>query len=110
MFLSKLHIENYRGIKDFTLHFDPKLNVLIGPNGKNKTAIIDAIRLFYSKGTQQPLYVTQDDFHVEMMDGVTVQSEEINIVYDFDDLSEEQEGLFYQYLILEKTTTRSRHA
>lgn len=100
MFLSKLHIVNYRGIKDLTLHFDQKLNVLIGPNGKNKTAIIDAIRLFYSRGTQQPLYVIQDDFHVEMKDGKPIQSEEIIIVYDFDGLSEEQEGLFYQYLVM----------
>lgn len=108
MFLSKLHIVNYRGIKDITLHFDPKLNVLIGPNGKNKTAIIDAIRLFYSKGTQQPLYVTQDDFHVEMKDGETIQSEEIIIVYDFDGLSEEQEGLFYQYLVMEDNKLNAR--
>ena len=55
MFLSKLHITNFRGIKDLTLQFNSKLNVLIGPNGKNKTAIIDAIRLFYSHGTQQSL-------------------------------------------------------
>lgn len=108
MFLSKLHIVNYRGIKDLTLHFDPKLNVLIGPNGRNKTAIIDAIRLFYSKGTQQPLYVIQDDFHVEMKNGESIQSEEIIITYDFDDLSEEQEGLFYQYLILEDNCLHAR--
>lgn len=108
MFLSKLHIVNYRGIKDLTLHFDPKLNVLIGPNGRNKTAIIDAIRLFYSKGTQQPLYVTQDDFHVEIKDGESILSEEIIITYDFDDLSEEQEGLFYQYLILEDNCLHAR--
>ena len=108
MFLSKLHILNYRGIKDLTLHFDPKLNVLIGPNGRNKTAIIDAIRLFYSKGTQQPLYVTQDDFHVEIKDGESILSEEIIITYDFDDLSEEQEGLFYQYLILEDNCLHAR--
>ncbi|MBD5339121.1 MAG: AAA family ATPase [Bacteroides sp.] len=108
MFLSKLHIVNYRGIKDLTLHLDTKLNVLIGPNGRNKTAIIDAIRLFYSKGTQQPLYVTQDDFHIEIKDGKPIQSEEIIITYDFDDLSEEQEGLFYQYLIMEDNRLHAR--
>ena len=110
MFLSKLHITNFRGIKDLTLQFNSKLNVLIGPNGKNKTAIIDAIRLFYSRGTQQPLYVTMDDFHVDLKKGDNVgnQSKVIKIVYDFDGLTLEQEGLFYQYLVMEDNKLHAR--
>lgn len=50
----------------------------------------------------------KNDFHVEIKDGETIQSEEIIIVYDFEDLSEEQEGLFYQYLILEENHLHAR--
>lgn len=108
MYLSRLQIKNFRGIKELNIKFNSALNVLIGPNGKNKTAIIDAIRLFYSRGTQQPLFVSLDDFHIDINVGIATQSKEITIVYDFDDLSPEQEGLFYQYLVMENNKLHAR--
>lgn len=108
MYLSSLHIKNFRGIKDLTLNFDSKLNVLIGPNGKCKTAVIDAIRLFYSRGTQQPLAISVDDFYQAAIydESHCYQSHEvsriISIEYNFDGLTNEQEGLFYQYLVPEE--------
>ena len=51
MYLKSIHIQNFRGIKDLVVTFNDKLNVIIGPNGSHKTALIDAIRLFYSWGS-----------------------------------------------------------
>lgn len=43
MFLSKLHILNYRNITEASLLFSPKLNCLLGNNGMGKTNLLDAI-------------------------------------------------------------------
>lgn len=48
MYLSKIFIRNFRGIKELEVDFGKKLNVIIGANGQLKTSLIDAIRLFYS--------------------------------------------------------------
>lgn len=46
MYLSKIYIKNFRGIKEPLVEFDKKLNVIIGANGQLKTSLMDAIRLF----------------------------------------------------------------
>lgn len=48
MYLSKIFIRNFRGIKELEVDFGKKLNVIIGANGQLKTSLIDDIRLFYS--------------------------------------------------------------
>ena len=104
MFLSKIYIKNFRGIKELLVEFDKKLNVIIGANGQLKTSLIDAIRLFYSWGEpNRDIEITKEDFHVEIIpnaDGtITVtQSTKIDICYLFEGLSAQQEGAFYQYL------------
>ncbi len=45
MKLTKVEIENYRGIKELSLPLDPKLTVLHGGNGCGKTSILTAIAL-----------------------------------------------------------------
>ena len=45
MYLSSIHIENYKGIKILDTSFQKDINVIIGENGSCKTALIDAIRL-----------------------------------------------------------------
>ena len=50
MYLSKIYIKNFRGIKELLVKFDKKLNVIIGANGQLKTSLMDAIRLFYTWG------------------------------------------------------------
>ena len=104
MFLSKIHIKNFRGIKDLLVEFDKKLNVIIGANGQLKTSLIDAIRLFYAWGEpNRDIEITKEDFYVEIIpnaDGtITVTpSTKIDIWYLFEGLSAQQEGAFYQYL------------
>ena len=66
MYLSKIYIKNFRGIKELLVKFDKKLNVIIGSNGQLKTSLVDAIRLFYSWGEpNRDIEITKEDFHVE---------------------------------------------
>lgn len=96
MYLSKIHIENYKGLKNLTVNFHKDINVIIGENGGGKTALIDAIRLLYNLGHQQKdLHVTADDFYLEE----TV----IKISYEFKDLTPDQKGAFYEYVVLGDT-------
>ena len=104
MFLSQIYIKNFRGIKELLVEFDKKLNVIIGSNGQLKTSLIDAIRLFYAWGEpNRDIEITKEDFHVEITqndDGSTkiTRSTRIDICYQFEGLSAQQEGAFYQYL------------
>jgi len=104
MYLSKIYIKNFRGIKELLVEFDKKLNVIIGANGQLKTSLMDAIRLFYSWGEpNRDMEITKEDFHVELTqspDGTTIATTatKIEICYLFEGLSPQQEGAFYQYL------------
>lgn len=44
MYVEKLTLKNYRGIRDLTIDFDRHLNVFVGDNGCGKSTILDAIR------------------------------------------------------------------
>ena len=93
MYLSSIHIENYKGIKTLDVKFQKDINVIIGENGGCKTSLIDAIRLLYNLGVQQrELYVTVDDFYL----GESV----ITIAYEFKGLTVDQKGAFYEYVVL----------
>ena len=63
MYLSKIYIKNFRGIKELLVEFDKKLNVIIGANGQLKTSLMDAIRLFYVWGEpNRDIEITKEDF------------------------------------------------
>lgn len=100
MYLSKLYIKNFRGIKELVVHFDKKLNVIIGANGHLKTSLIDAIRLFYSWGdSKRDLEITKDDFHVDVTNPeAPITATQMDFVYIFEDLTPKQEGAYYLYL------------
>lgn len=105
MYLSKIYIRNFRGIKELTVDFDKKLNVIIGANGQMKTALMDAIRLFYTWGeSNRDLEITKEDFHIDMVENAdgsktVIQTKKIDICYLFDGLSNQQKGALYQYLV-----------
>lgn len=104
MYLRKIYIKNFRGIKELVVTFDNKLNVIIGANGQLKTSLMDAIRLFYSWGeSNRDIEITKEDFYVEITqnaDGTKTitPSTRIDICYLFEGLSAQQEGAYYQYL------------
>jgi putative ATP-dependent endonuclease of the OLD family len=96
MYLSHIYIENYKGLKSLKVNFHKDINVIIGENGGCKTALIDAIRLLYNLGKQQKeLYVTADDFYLN--------ESVIRISYEFRDLTPDQKGAFYEYVVLGNT-------
>jgi len=43
MYIKKIHIQNYKAIKELELEFLPGVNLLIGDNGVGKTSILEAI-------------------------------------------------------------------
>lgn len=43
MYVEKLTLKNYRGIRDLSIDFDKQLNVIVGDNGCGKTTILDAL-------------------------------------------------------------------
>ena len=45
MRLEKLHIENYRCLRDMTVELHPEITVLTAPNGAGKTTVLDAVRV-----------------------------------------------------------------
>ncbi len=45
MRLTKLHIENFRGIEKFEIDFLDQFTVLIGENGTGKTSVLDALAI-----------------------------------------------------------------
>lgn len=99
MYLRTLHIKNFRGIEDMTLHFNKKCNVIIGANACYKSTVIDAIRLFYCIGDADCVDVSEEDFH-EFIDaaGSVSKANAIEIEYVFDGISDEQLGAFYSFL------------
>lgn len=114
MFLSKIYIKNFRGIKELMVNFDKKLNVIIGANGQLKTALIDAIRLFYNWGEpNRDIEITKEDFYVELTSDeggrtIVTQTTKIDLLYQFEDLTADQEGAFYQYLVVKPEGTVAR--
>jgi len=106
MYLSKLNIKNFRGIKELTVNFNSNINIIIGENGCNKSAIIDAIRLLYNLGEPtRDISVSNEDFHTEKIvdEGYPrMQTAKIiEISYEFRGLSVSQKGAFYEYLVID---------
>lgn len=106
MYLKSLEIINYRGIEHLTLSFDSKINVIIGPNATCKTAVIDALRLFFQLGNNEletRLIVREEDFHrkqIEEDENIYKRLEPIELIYIFDDINGSQLGAYksYEYL------------
>ncbi len=99
MYLNKLHIKNFRCIEDLTLDFKKGVNILIGENNTGKTAIIDALRLALSIGSERRnIYVSTGGFFINRFGE---QTNEIQFDLTFCDLTEEELGLFVEMLSLE---------
>lgn len=103
MYLSKVTVQNFKGIKNQEFTFDSKLNIIIGENGSRKTALIDAIRLLYNLGNpKKDYYISNDDFHFDKYSNT--QSNRIELRYIFDGLSSSEKGALYEYLVIEPSS------
>jgi putative ATP-dependent endonuclease of OLD family len=107
MYLSKIHIQNFRGINNLNVEFSPEINILIGENGSCKSAFIDAIRLLYNLGDPiRDLSISLNDFYESITkneDGTIIinRAKQIKITYEFKGLSNPQKGAFYEYIIID---------
>jgi putative ATP-dependent endonuclease of the OLD family len=116
MYLSKITISNYKGIRHLEASFSPKINVVIGENGARKSALIDAIRLLYNMGEPiRELTVTKEDFHETISTDTAgklyiVTSELITLSYEFRGLSHLQQGAFYEYMVIDSTDNKNDYA
>lgn len=45
MYLKVLEVKNFRALEDIRVEFNPRVNVIVGPNAIGKTTILEAIRL-----------------------------------------------------------------
>lgn len=115
MHLSYLSIKNYRGIELLELNFDPNINIIIGENGCNKSAVIDAIRLLYNIGEPiRDISVSISDFHEKATkDGDHIKIEvakQITITYHFKGLTNAQKGAFYEYMVIDPENNENDYA
>ena len=103
MYLETLNIQNFRGIQDVTLNFNKNINVLIGSNNIGKSAIIDALRLVFSYGTNQKrdIYINESDFHISSTTG---KSNTIEFYLKFKIEKPIEAGMFYDLLSVDATT------
>lgn len=116
MYLSKLTIQNFRGIKSMILEFHKRINIIIGENGSNKSAVIDAIRLLYNMGEQiRDLSVGFSDFHesVTVNDDKTInvkRADKIVISFEFKGLTASQKGALYEYMVIDPDDDTNEYA
>lgn len=108
MYLSTLNIWNFRkygrGEGEFAnaspglvVNFQNGLNVLIGENDSGKTAVIDAIRYVLRTQSGEYIPIEEKDFHC---DDKGNRAEELRIECIFEGLSEQEQGLFLEWLSL----------
>lgn len=74
LFLDSLHIENYRGFRDLRIERLGRANLFVGRNNAGKSSILEAVRLFASRGSESVLWTILDS-HDEMQAG-TLQPED----------------------------------
>lgn len=115
MYLSKIAISHFRGIEHLEVCFSPKINIIIGENGRCKSALIDAIRLLYNLGEPiKEITVDNDDFfeNVLLNDNTltTHKNDLIKITYEFRGLTPEQKGAFYEYMVVDPSNADNDYA
>lgn len=103
MYLSSLHIRQFRVFDDITLYFKNGINILIGENNSGKTAIIDALRICLGCGKPDNyIYIQESDLHVNPTvpteNSTTIQ---FDLTFEFGDALIERE-CFYDFISQDK--------
>lgn len=99
MYLKKINIENFRGIKKAEVTLNDGITILIGENNAGKTTIIDAIRAALTNYSS-PSYIRLNryDFHKASPD-ITVPDAEICISGVFENLTNEDTLAMFDSLV-----------
>lgn len=87
MIIKSIHVQNFRCIKDETLHCE-NLTVLVGQNGSGKSSFLRALQMFYEPNARY----TKDDFYAQDT------SQSIKIIVKFADLNSEELNFFKKYV------------
>lgn len=61
MYISKLHISNYRNFNDIVINFNDGINAIIGHNNAGKSNLIKALSIIFDSNTKKQLGI--DDFN-----------------------------------------------
>lgn len=100
MGISRIHIKNYKSIKNVTFYLkrdEYVLQCLIGKNGAGKSNFLDAINYFY-------LMLSDTTTNVEKVidsSNIYLQSTEIEMEYDFSDIEKKNSNPYYDQKIME---------
>ena len=62
MYVSQVHITNFRIFKDFRVALSSSLNLIVGENNSGKTALIDAIRYALDTNSSDWIRIQESDF------------------------------------------------
>ncbi|MET3212189.1 UNVERIFIED_CONTAM: putative ATP-dependent endonuclease of OLD family [Paenibacillus sp. PvR008] len=107
VYLNSLKIWNWRkfgesanGEPCIDIIFNPYLNVIVGENDSGKTSIIDSIKLGLSTNSQDQNWIKESDFFDI--------NRPIKIEYIFQDLTEEEEAYFFEWIYFEEDRTYLR--
>ncbi len=104
MYLEKVKIWNFRKYGSsgdngenpgVVVPFHKHFNLLIGENDAGKTAIIDAIKIVMGTSSDDSYKITDEDFHIDNDGNI---SKEIKIECIFKELTEEEAGIFLDWL------------
>ncbi len=98
MYISRLQIKNFRSLEDFSIAFQPGLNLLVGENNIGKTHVIDALRLVLTQGSgRRDIYPRESDIRHDSNGNRVADGFEIIVTYS--GLSTEQIGWFVQMMV-----------
>lgn len=102
MYLTQLKVSNFRRLKDFSLTLNKGLNLLVGENSAGKTSIIDAIRIALDTTSAEWVSLSTTDF--------SKGENELLIQLKFQDLSDDEAGIFLEHLTTEKKSEHVNHS
>ncbi len=102
MYVSEVHIQNFRIFESLDLKLNPGLNVLVGENNSGKTALIDAIRFTLDTNSAEWTRIAESDFHKA--------SDIFTIKLKFDGVTPEQARKFVEHLTHEKVDGDTRRS
>ena len=93
MYLSNVHLVNFRNFLDFSVDLQPGLTIILGENNIGKTNLMDAIRIVLSSNSQgRDIWARLSDIH-HSDDGET-DADSFEIHLTFTGLSAEEWCLF----------------
>ena len=68
MYISKIHIKNYRTYDNLEIKFNDKINIIIGHNNAGKSILIRAISLFFDSNAKKNLDINDFNKNISLED------------------------------------------